>query len=397
MTEKHIPNQGAAPHHAAGQPGDFAILPDANPEPANREEKSPSKPNEAYTIILFYKYVSVENPEAFVAWHKEIGPKLGLTGRVHIAREGINATLEGLTENIETYVALITGAAIVGGALGVQNFADLRDVQIKTSIGIGDAFPKFKAKVRPEIVSLMLTRADGIEEDIDPNEITGTHLKPAELKKWYDEGEDFVIIDMRNDYEFKVGHFKNSINAGLKNFRDLPEILPKLIEKHPEIAKKKILTVCTGGVRCEKASGFLMKKGLSEVYQLDGGMHKYMEEFPGNAAEGKPCEFRGALYTFDDRMTMDFVDGNAAPDGELAKGIVKAKREIIGRCQVCENPTERYGHCANDVCHAHLLICRDCAVNHIYVWCSNDCKDTGRVGVIHSADLGTEGVMICRE
>lgn len=374
MNKNQIPNQ------AGEQPKDFAVVLDANPEPANREEKSASAPSKDHTIILFYKYTPIANPEAFVKWHKEIGPKLGLTGRVHIAHEGINATLEGINANIDEYMRLIRE----------QDFADLKNVAIKTSIGIGDAFPKFKAKVKEEIVALKLTRADGIEEDVDPNEITGVHLKPEELKSWYDNGDDFVILDMRNDYEFKVGHFKNSINVGLKNFRDLPEVLPKLIEKHPEIAEKKILTVCTGGVRCEKASGFLKKKGFDEVYQLDGGMHMYMEKFPGNAAEGKPCEFRGALYTFDNRMTMDFVNNDAHPEGQAA-------REIIGRCQVCENPTERYGHCANDVCHKHLLICKDCAQNHIYVWCSADCKETGRVGVIHAADLGTEGVMISRE
>lgn len=388
MNKNHIPNEDAAQSGKA----DFAIIPDTNPEPANREEKSASAPSKDHTIILFYKYTPIENPEAFVAWHKEIGPKLGLTGRVHIAKEGINSTLEGLNANIESYMKLIKGgqdgideAAKLGFA--PQSFADLANMPIKTSIGIGDAFPKFKAKVKPEIVALKLVRPDGIEEDVDPNVITGVHLKPAELKQWYDNGDDFVILDMRNDYEFKVGHFKNSINVGLKNFRDLPEVLPKLIEKHPEIAEKKIITVCTGGVRCEKASGFLMKKGLNNVYQLDGGMHMYMEEFPGNAAEGKPCEFRGALYTFDDRMTMDFVGNDADPEG-------KAKREIIGRCQVCENPTERYGHCANDTCHAHLLICKDCADKHVYVWCCENCKMTGRVGVIHSADLGTEGVLI---
>ncbi len=353
----------------------------------NREEKSPNKLTRDYSVILFYKYAPVANPEAFVAWHKLVGPKLGLTGRVHIAKEGINATLEGKTENAEEYMRIIRGdeeGMAAASRIGVppQDFADLRDVQIKTSLGIGDAFPKFKAKVKEEIVSLKLTRADGVEEDVDPNQVTGVHLKPEELKAWYDNGDDFVIIDMRNDYEFKVGHFKNSINAGLKNFRDLPEILPKLVEQHPEIATKKILTVCTGGVRCEKASGFLKKKGFGEVYQLDGGMHKYMEAFPGNAQEGKPCEFRGALYTFDNRMTMDFVGEDIS------------KREVIGRCQVCQVPTERYGHCANDACHLHLMICKGCAENHIYVWCSPECRDTGRVGVVHSADLGTAGAVI---
>lgn len=349
-------------------------------------------PNTDYTIILFYKYTPVTNPEAFMHWHKELGARLNLSGRVHIATEGINATLEGHTADINTYIEEVRK----------QQFADLADASIKTSVGTGDAFPGLKVKVKPEIVSLKLKsaalaanstdtlgRVGETEEDIDPNKITGVHLKPEELKAWYENGEDFIIIDMRNDYEYKVGRFKNSINPGLNNFRDLPSKLPKLIEENPGIKVKKVLTVCTGGVRCEKASGYLKAKGFTDVYQLDGGMHVYMEQFQGDPAKGKPSEFEGSLYTFDNRVTMDFVHMGA--DAEA-----NAKREIVGKCDVCKNPTERFGHCANDICHLHLLICEDCAKNHVYIWCSEDCKNHGRIGVTHAKDLGTEGVLIAK-
>lgn len=332
--------------------------------------------NPRYSIILFYQYTQIKDPEGFMNWHKKIGPDLGLTGRVHIATEGINATVEGPAENIQKYIAL----------LREQNFADLKNTPIKISPGTGEAFPKLKAKVKPEIVALKLKETVG--EDVDPTVTTGVHLKPEELKKWYENGEDFVVIDMRNDYEFRVGHFKDSINAGLKNFRDLPEMLPKILEKNPEIKGKKIVTVCTGGIRCEKASGYLMKTGLENVYQLDGGMHMYMDKFPGKGGD----EFQGSLYTFDNRMTMDFA-------GEIGDGFPVAidpndRRDVIGECQVCLGKTERYGHCANDICHAHLLICEECAKNHIYVWCSKECKENGRIGPTPTKEIAIPGIII---
>ncbi len=221
-------------------------------------------------------------------------------------------------------------------------FGDYRDMIFKKSPGTPDltAFPKLKVKVRPEVVSLGLVKSE--DTDINPNEITGVHLKPEDLKKWYESGEDFEIIDMRNDYEFKVGHFKNSMNPELVNFRDLPSALPKL-EPLKEASKKgkKILTVCTGGIRCEKASGYLVKKGFDNVYQLDGGMHTYMEKYPDG-------DFLGALYVFDGRETMDFAE---------AAGV---KRAVVGKCDVCHATTEKYTNCANIECHMKMLCCESC-------------------------------------
>lgn len=321
--------------------------------------------NAEYEIILYYKYTPVTDPVGFVNWHKTIGTELNLKGRVLIASEGINGTLEGLKKDIEEYKRLMH---LQDGSEGT--FGNFSDVIFKKSPGTGQAFPKLKVKVREEVVSLKMKNAPihkGAEvvTDIDPNTTTGVHLKPEELKAWYENGEDFLIVDMRNDYEFKVGHFKNSINPKMNNFRELPNVLPVLEEvKKASQEGKKVLTVCTGGIRCEKASGFLMENGFENVYQLDGGMHTYMEKYPGE-------DFLGALFVFDNRDTMAFTD----------------KREVIGKCDLCGETTERFENCANDECHSKMLVCDTCVSKAgnahdavPLVFCGESCRTKGRIG-----------------
>ncbi len=297
-------------------------------------------PKNPYEILLYYKYTHIADPEGFMNWHREICEKFGFKGRILIAHEGINGTLEGLKEHTATYMELMHKQ---NGAEG--SFANFSDMPFKRSSGTehGDAFPKLKIKVRKEVVSLKLD-AHG-EQDVDPNKVTGIHLAPADLKKWYDSGEEFEVIDMRNDYEFKVGHFKNSVNPAMDNFRDLPKVLSES-EKLQQIKKasedgKKVLTVCTGGIRCEKASGYLIQKGFKNVYQLHGGMHEFMEQFPGE-------DFLGSLYVFDNRETMDFATD---------RGI---ERAIVGKCDVCQTTTEKYSNCADIECHLKMLCCDSC-------------------------------------
>ena len=252
-----------------------------------------------YVVLLFYKYVRIDDPEAFRDEHRKLLEHIGMKGRYIVAHEGINATCEGTPEQVNTYVQVLTSDP------------RFEHIHFKYSKGTGDAFPKLKIKARPEIVTLGLG-----ENDFDPNEITGTHLKPEELHQWFAENQDFTIIDMRNDYEHAVGHFPNSVLPKLENFRDLPKVLADL-EQYKD---KKVLTVCTGGIRCEKASGYLVQQGFKEVYQLDGGMVSYMEQYPAQ-------NFLGAMYTFDNRNVIDYDGGN---------------HPIVGKCIECENPTEEY-------------------------------------------------------
>jgi UPF0176 protein len=289
-----------------------------------------------YVIILFYKYVAIENPEELRKTQLDLCARLGLKGRIIVAKEGINVTLEGTNENIEAYLK--------------EFLADGRftNTHIKKSIGTGEAFPKLSVKVRKEIVTL------GLEEDIDPNQITGKHLKPEELKKWYDEGREFYVIDMRNDYEFKVGRFKDSVLMPVQNFRDIPKALSYI----ENLRDKTVVPVCTGGVRCEKASGLLVREGFKDVYQLDGGIVSYMEKFPAS-------EFEGTLYVFDKRITMDFDTLN-----NLGR-----KHKVVGKCEKCDSFSERYVNCKNKQCNKHFICCENCSEEDGKSFCGLECRN----------------------
>jgi UPF0176 protein len=236
--------------------------------------------------------------------------------------------MEGTTENTEKFLQAF---------LKDPRFAD---VYIKRSEGNGKAFPKLSVKVKEEIVSTKFPK------EVDPRVQTGTYLKPEELKQLYENKEDFVMIDMRNDYEIWSGHFKGSVNPKLNASRDLKE----KIEELRIYQNKKVVTCCTGGIRCEKMSAYLLANGFKDVYQLEGGMHGYMEKYPGE-------DFLGTLYTFDNRKVMDFG----------------GKREIIGTCYFCKSPTEEYVNCKNDFCHLHFLVCGNCKKGET-VFCSKECE-----------------------
>lgn len=289
-----------------------------------------------HEILLYYKYASIRNPERFAAEQREFCAKHGLKGRIIVAKEGINGTVEGLIKDTKAYRRFLNSK---------KGFAK---IHWKISQGEGRAFPRLSVKVRPEIVSLSLTKSK--DTDIDPRKTTGVHLKPEKLRKWFEKGEKFTIIDMRNDYEHKVGHFQGSVLPPLKNFRDLPKAISKL----KRFSNDKVLTVCTGGVRCEKASGYLIKKGFKDVYQLDGGIVSYMEKYPGD-------HFNGSLYVFDGRVTMAFP----------------GKREIIGKCEKCGEKTENYADCTNQDCRTQLLCCMDC-IKADKAYCGKVCENMVR-------------------
>jgi UPF0176 protein len=294
----------------------------------------------AYQVLLFYKYVNIEDPEELAATLRTLAKSLSLTGRVIIAEEGINGTLEGETEKTEEFAKAF---------LEMSLFAD---VSVKRSEGTGEAFPKLSIKVREEIVGTHFP-----QEEAYPQVRTAPRIKPEELRAMFEKNEDFTIIDMRNDYEYASGHFKGSIDPGLQASRDLPERMEVL----ETWKKKKVITVCTGGIRCEKMSAYLMNNGFDDVYQLEDGIHGYMQKYPGK-------DFVGALYTFDKRKTMHFGDGEE--HGQ------KIKREIVGTCYLCREKTEEYVNCANDFCHRHFLACQNCTPESGKVTCSEECTRT---------------------
>jgi len=289
-------------------------------------------------VLLFYKYVPIEDPEALLKSQREMCERLNLKCRTIIAKEGINGTLEGSIENTEKYIEEMVKD---------ERFAD---VHWKKSEGTenGTAFGKISIKVRSEVVSGNLG-----DEDINPFEHTAPYITAEELHDLINSEEEFYIIDMRNDYEHKVGFFENSILPDLKNFRDLPNEVKKLEDfKH-----KQIVTVCTGGIRCEKAAGYLIAKGFTNVRQLNGGIVSYMEEYPNQ-------DFKGKLYVFDKRTTMGFQ-------------LDSPEHEVVGKCDRCRNKTDNYIDCEYLHCigHRHILLCKDCYDEKGHAFCSDSCKE----------------------
>lgn len=252
--------------------------------------------SENHKVILFYKFLDVENPEALREDQFLICNDLNLKGRMLIAKEGINATFEGVTDALEEYKS--------------KMHADPRfkDVVFKESESDGKAFTNLKIKVRKEIVTL------GAGEFDIKNE-TAKEMSADELHALYQKDEDFVVLDLRNDYEIQVGYFDKTINPKLQNFRDLNERLGEL----EDLKDKKVIAVCTGGIRCEKATCLLNRNGFKELYQLKDGIHTYMQKYPSS-------NFKGTLYVFDNRMTTPVLDDE--------------KREVVGRCFSCNSPCE---------------------------------------------------------
>ena len=255
-----------------------------------------------HQTLLYYKFIAISNPDAVVAMHKIMCDELELKGRVLISKEGINGTVEGIKDNIDKYISIMDKSDLFGG------------IKYKRSYTNGLTFPKMKITARDEIVTTGLD----YNEKLGPlTGVTGKYISAEELHDLIhpssqNQKEEFYIIDMRNDYEFKIGHFENSIMPkAFQNFRDIPNILSEI----EHLKDKKVITVCTGGVRCEKASGFLIYHGFTNVYQLQDGIVTYMEKYPNE-------DFVGKLYVFDKRLAIGFNLDDVA-------------HKIIGRCDLC--------------------------------------------------------------
>ncbi|WP_088009390.1 rhodanese-related sulfurtransferase [Indiicoccus explosivorum] len=291
--------------------------------------------NHTYNVLLFYKYVPIDDPETFAAEHLEACKELGLKGRILVGQEGINGTCSGTIEQTEKYMDMLR--------------ADSRfsDIVFKIDETDGHAFKKMHVRHRKEIVNLSLA------DDINPNELTGTYLEPAEFyKKMQDENT--VLLDARNDYEYDLGHFRGAIRPDIENFRDLP----KWVEENRELLEgKEVLTYCTGGIRCEKFSGWLKREGFENVGQLHGGITTY-----GKDPEVQGKLWDGQLYVFDERIAVP---------------VNQVEHVVVGRDHFTGEPCERYVNCANPECNKKILASEE--NEHKYLRsCSDECREHPR-------------------
>jgi len=256
-----------------------------------------------YEVLLFYKFVNLKDPQVVTFWQKELCTNLGLKGRILVAEEGINGTVEGTTEAIKKYIQ------------HTKMYPPFADINFKKSLGTGTAFNKLSVRFRDEIVTLGLPK----EERWDCSKLTGKFLTAEELHDWiHNQKKEFYILDLRNSYEHQSGYFVGSVLPNLSHFRDLPKLLPTL----GFLKDKTVVTVCTGGIRCEKATGLLIKYGFQDVWQLKDGIVTYMEKYPNE-------DFVGKLYVFDNRYLLGFNTADS-------------KHQVVGRCLITGKPCENY-------------------------------------------------------
>jgi len=281
-------------------------------------------------ILLFYKYVSIQYPKQILKWQERLCTELGLKGRIILAHEGINATLGGSAENCERYKQAMEKHPLFGG------------IDFKESVGDENYFPRLRIVVKNEIVNLGL----------DPEKVTvedgGIHVSPEQAHTMMAEkDENLIILDCRNTYETTIGTFVDSIRPPTKYFREFPGY----VDENTDLFKdKQVLMFCTGGIRCERASAYLKSKGVAqEVYQIEGGIHRYIEQFPDGF-------FRGKNYVFDARVS------------------VKVNNDILGSCALCQKPCDEYVNCMNASCNKHFISCSTCQTAYKNC-CSTNCID----------------------
>jgi UPF0176 protein len=271
----------------------------------------------ACQTLLYYCYSHIQDAEQYATHHLKFCKSLGLTGRIIIAHEGLNGTVSGTPEACKAYMDYI--------------YADGRFSATEFKIDEVDepSFIMMHCRYKSEIVY------SGLKDPsvIDPTKQTGKHLEPQQFAEMI-ERDDVVVLDVRSNYEHSMGKFKNAVTLDIKNFRDFPAMINELAQ----YKEKKVLTYCTGGIKCEKASALLLKEGFSDVYQLHGGIIKY-----GKEAGGK--DFEGKCYVFDNRIAVEVNSVNP---------------KVISTCRNCGNTTTKMINCANPKCNKHFTQCDEC-------------------------------------
>lgn len=281
-----------------------------------------------FTVLLYYKYVQVDDPQVLRGAQFALCERLGLKGRILVATEGLNGTVCGSAEACEQYMS--------------ETAKDERfsDMVYKVSEAEDQVFPRLRVVVRPEIVTL---GAEGVTFDE-----AAPYIEPEEFQKLLESGEEVYVVDARNNYEWEVGKFDGAITPDINHFRDFPAAIKEL----EHLKHKKIVTYCTGGVRCEKASALMKKEGFENVYQLHGGIVTYGNKFP----DGK---WLGKCYVFDKRMMVDVN----TPEKEV----------LVSECIFCKEKSARMVNCTNADCDKQFVCCADCEQKH-KGFCSLDCE-----------------------
>lgn len=302
-----------------------------------------------YRVLLYYYYNTIEDPELFAQEHLSFCKSLGLKGRILVAREGINGTVSGTVEQTDQYMKVMKENPL------------FPNIIFKIDEHHEHVFKKMHVRARPELVNLSL------EDDINPTELTGTYVEPAQFFEQMQQ-EDTIVIDARNTYEYDVGHFEGAIRPDIESFRELPQWIR---ENQELLDGKKILTYCTGGIRCEKFSGWLKREGYSDVGQLHGGIVNY-----GKDPVAKGQLWNGQCYVFDERLVVPINQVNPT---------------VVGKEHFTGEPCERYINCSNPTCNKQILCNEENEYKYLGA-CSVECSHHDHNQYVKRHNLSAEEV-----
>ncbi|XP_008289946.1 thiosulfate sulfurtransferase/rhodanese-like domain-containing protein 2 [Stegastes partitus] len=312
-----------------------AWIPDVSHISEEQLQNGPGK------VLLYYCYCEVEDPHVICAWQKVLCEKLNLTGKVRVATEGINGTVGGTNVATDIYIKAMHSHPVF--KMDKEDF--------KISDGGAECFTDLKVGVYKEIVPM------GVDPDSVSYQLAGVHLEPEEFHKeveaLLDKGDlcsDTILLDCRNFYESKIGQFTQCLAPNIRKFSYFPDYVDQNLELFRD---KKVLMYCTGGIRCERGSAYLRSKDVcKEVYQLKGGIHKYLERFP----EGF---YRGKLFVFDERYAISSND------------------DVISDCRYCGCPWDQYKLCSTRFCCQLVLSCPSCRQDG-HTACCPTCQTKGQ-------------------
>ena len=232
--------------------------------------------NNLFLNIAGYKFEQLDSLDTLIPEFQDKCDELALKGSVYLSPRGINFSISGTEANIEQYIEFM------------ENDSRFLNIPLKRTYSETQPFRRMKVRLKKEIISLG-------RDDIDPRELTGEYVTPQELLSMYENNEDVVVLDTRNEYETRVGLFENAVDLQLDTFRDFPKAIEQLPEEYKE---KQIVMYCTGGIRCEKASAVMLKAGFTDVKQLEGGVLDYFKETGGKY-------WNGDCFVFDERVALD--------------------------------------------------------------------------------------------
>jgi UPF0176 protein len=289
--------------------------------------------NEPRTTISFYHYFPIQNPQEFRDFLYKHFFAIKVYGRIYVAKEGINAQVSVPSKNLDAFRDFLYGIEPLN--------------RLRLNIAVDDdgkSFWVLKVKVREKIV------ADGIDDPEFSMENKGKYVNAEQMNELLKD-PNTIVVDMRNHYEYEVGHFVKAIEVPSDTFRDQ---LPMAVDILKGKEQKNIIMYCTGGIRCEKASAYMLHKGFNNVFHLEGGIINYAQQVKEKGMESK---FIGKNFVFDDRL------------GE------RITPDVIAQCHQCGKPCDTHTNCKNNGCHLLFIQCEECAVKFDGC-CSTECHET---------------------